>query len=400
MPSEPVKSLAAAEPYVTEFEADVHAIDGREVILEQTYFYPEGGGQPADKGTLGGIDVLDVQTRADHPVHTLSEAPDFDTGESVTGRVDEAFRTYCMRAHTASHLVYGAGRRLFDPDGYDGFDIGEETARLDFETDDADRVDGLELQRLASEAVWESRPVRWHEMDTEAARADEAVVFNLGTDAVGETVRIVDIEGWDISACGGTHVANTREVGPITVLDVSNPGAGAVRVEFAVGPTAIAREIAHTRQARRTAAALDTTVADLPERARSLTETVESLEAELHRLRRARLTDRLRDLADRPVRRDGAEWLVGTVEAADSNAVADALEDFDGDLADVAVLVGEDGATFVVVASVGDPAAGDIIDEVTSEFGGGGGGGPTLAQGGGLDADPESVVASLRDGEA
>ncbi|MFC7076898.1 alanyl-tRNA editing protein [Haloarcula halophila] len=390
-------SRASGEPYVTSFEATVDSVDGRTVTLEHTYFYAEGGGQPADRGTLDGVDVADVQSLDGETVHTLASAPDFAAGDTVTGAIDESFRTYSMRAHTASHIVYGAGRRLFDGHGYGGFDIGEETVRLDFETAaSAERVDPLTVQEMVNEVVWEDRAVDWYEMGVEAARDHEDIVFNLGDTTPTESVRIVEIADWDISACGGTHVASTVEVGPIKVLDVSNPGADLVRVEYAVGPAAIERQVAETRSARRGADALDTSVEGLGERAEGLLDEKKALQEECARLRGDLLDARLSALASETHTRDGREWLVGTVEGVDSNAVADHLRTRDG-AADVVVLTGTDGATFVVVGTDGETDANDVIGEITDEFGGGGGGQPTLAQGGGLSAEPEAVVDYLTD---
>ena len=384
---------SAAEPYVTAFDAAVRSVDGRDVTLDTTYFYAEGGGQPADRGTLGGQDVVGVQTDDGITVHTLAEPPEFEAGETVTGDIDDAFRTYSMRAHTASHIVYGAGRKLFESHGYGGFDIGEDSIRLDFMTD-AESVDALGLQRLANEAVWETRDVEWYEMDIADARADEEIVFNLG-DAADATARIVEIDGWDISACGGTHVAHTSEVGPIEILDVSNPGADRLRVEYAVGPTAIQRRIDDARAARRAAETLDTGVDNLPGRAQQLRTENGELRDELADCHERLLDARIDSLAGEPIARNGEEWVVGSVESVGPNTVADRLAERETD-ADVVVLAGRDGSTFVVVGTDGGRDANDVIDTITDEFGGGGGGQPTLAQGGGLEADPAAVVDSLR----
>ncbi len=392
-------SRAAAEPYVTEFETRVRAVDGTDVRLEETYFYAEGGGQPADAGTIGDVEVTDVQTRDGAVVHTLASAPDFEPGESVVGSIDEAFRTYCMRAHTASHLLYGAGRRLLEDHGYGGFDIGTEKCRIDFKTSEPEAIDALSLERLLAEAVWDSRSVTWREMDIERARADDEIVFNLTPEAErADTVRIVEIDDWDVAACGGTHVRNTIEIGPIAVLDISNPGADLVRVEYAVGPTAIRAGTDRTRATKRAARALDTGISELPERASSVAERNAELEAELDELRERLLENRLEALADEAVERDGQAWVVGEldVDGIGPNDASERAQESAGEIGDVVVLTGVDGSAFVVAATTGETDASGIVEDVTAEFGGGGGGGETLAQGGGLDAEPDAVVDYLR----
>ncbi|AGB37697.1 alanyl-tRNA editing protein [Natronococcus occultus] len=392
-------SRAAAEPTVTEFETRVRSVDGTDVRLEDTYFYPEGGGQPADRGTIDGVEVVDVQTRESGVVHELASTPAFEAGETVGGSIDETFRTYCMRAHTASHLLYGAGRRLLEDHGYGGFDIGTEKCRIDFETSDPDALDILSLERLLAEAVWDSRQVTWREMDIERARADDEIVFNLTEEAQrADTVRIVEIDGWDIAACGGTHVRNTIEIGPIAVLDISNPGADLVRVEYAVGPTAIRTRTDRARATRRAARALETGLEELPERASAVAERNAELEDELVGLRSRLLESRLEALDEDATERDGQRWVVGEldVDGVGPNDAADRARERAGELGDVVVLTGVDGSAFVVAATTGETDASGIVEDVTAEFGGGGGGGETLAQGGGLDAEPAAVVDYLR----
>lgn len=382
-----------------DFKATVRSVDGRAVHLDQTYFYPEGGGQPADRGTLDGIDVTDVQKQDGKTIHTLANEPGFEADETVTGRIDEEFRTYCMRAHTASHLVYGAGRRLFEDPGYGGFDIGSEKVRLDFETDrDPDDVNAITFERMVNEVVWDSRDITWEEMSSERARRRDDVVFNLTDDGKpSDMVRVVEIDKWDIAACGGTHVENTNEVGPIVVLDVSNPGSGLVRVEYAVGPSAIQARIDERKNAERAADVMDTSVENLPERATSLVQENASVKEEINQLHERLLEERLATLADESVSKNGDDWIVGEVEGVGPNDVSEQARKLAGDAGDAIVLTGVNGSSFVVVATTGEPDASEVVDDVTAEFGGGGGGGSTFAQGGGLDEEPAAIVEYLRE---
>ncbi|MDT3434963.1 DHHA1 domain-containing protein [Haloarcula sp. 1CSR25-25] len=406
---------AAAEPTVTTFTSTVDRIDTTDVVLTETYFYPEGGGQPADRGTLGGVEVVDVQHRNGEIVHELAEPPAFDPGETVEGNVDAAFRTYCMRAHTASHVLYGAGRRVLSDLGYGGFDIsatvsdddGDGTlgpaisgkVRVDFETTtEIDDETLTELERLTNRAVWESYDVTWEEIPRDEALDRDDIAFNTKTEEgiEGETVRVVSIEDWDVAACGGTHVANTREIGPVTVLGRSNPGEGLTRVEFAVGPRAIRQRATEHERAMTAAQSLDTNVAELPAAVDGLQSERDDLRDTVSTLRERLVDARIADLRDDAVEVDGRTWLVGTVTGLDANALADRAERAVGDGIHVAALVDADGQ-YLGVATTGGVDAGDVVDRVTTEFGGGGGGRPTVAQGGGLGADGDDVVAFLRD---
>jgi len=395
-----MQTLAPAEPDVREFEATVERVDGADVELDHTYFYAESGGQPADRGTLAGIPVTDVRTQDGAVVHTLADEADLAPGDDVIGVIDDDFRTYCMRAHTASHVLYGAGRRLLDDLGYGGFGIDAEKVRVDFATStDIDDAVLVELERLANRAVWDSLPVSWEQVPVDEARARDDVAFNTKTEegvmADADTVRIVDIEDWDVAACGGTHVSNTREIGPVEVLERSNPGEGLTRVEFAVGPPAIDRRATVRRSGLDAARALGTSLVALDDAVADLRAERDDLEAEARSYKSEVLGARLGALPT--TERDGAVWRVGTVADFGPNEVGEAAQERVGDDADVIAVVGEGSAPYVVVATTGEVDAGDLVADLTDEFGGGGGGGPTFAQGGGLDAESDAVIESLRD---
>ncbi|QHS17561.1 alanyl-tRNA editing protein [haloarchaeon 3A1-DGR] len=431
-------SRAPADPDVRTFETTVERVDGTSITLAETYFYPESGGQPADRGTIAGVDVTHVEAVDGDVVHHLAEAPSIAAGDTVSCAIDPAFRTYCMRAHTASHVLYGAARRCFDGLGYAGFDIGTETVRVDLTTDEPIGEDDLiELERLSNRAVWDALSVSWETMPAAEARSLPDIAFNERTEEGAmadrpESVRVVTIEGWDTAACGGTHVSNTREIGPIEVIDRSNPGEGRTRVEFAVGPAGIEHRATVHRSARAASRAADANVADLPDAVTRLREETDDLAAEVASLRSALLSARIADLqrvetpaADRDAA--AATWAVGTIggdgsggDGSNDSGSTDAGSAGDDPLAgigpndlqepvedavgtdpgapDVVAVVGADGAPFVVVATSGEtaPGAGEIVDAVTDEFGGGGGGSSTFAQGGGIDGEPAAVAEFLR----
>lgn len=404
-------SLAAREPTVRTFTATVESIEDTSVVLDESHFYPEGGGQPADRGTIAGVDVVDVQSGADGVVHELATAPPMNPGDAVEAVVDDPFRTYCMRAHTASHLLYGAGRRLLADLGYGGFDIaasssdGEDGSitgkiRVDFATTtDVDDDALVELERLTNRAVWDAREVTWAELPKAEALDREDIAFNtkteegLGTD----TVRVVTVDGWDVAACGGTHVHNTIAVGPVTVLDRSNPGEGLTRVEFSVGPSAIERRARDHARARTAARALDTQIDELPEAVGRLQDTLESVRGDRDRLRESVVEERLASLREDIVEIEGTSWLVGILPGLDANELADRAQSVAGESADAVAFVDEEGQ-YVAVATAGAVDAGSVVEDVTDRFGGGGGGGPTVAQGGGLGAEATEIVSYLRDG--
>ena len=273
---------AAREPYTTRFETEVASIDGRTVWLETSYFYGTSDGQPADRGTIGDAAVTDVRLDDGEQAHVLAEEPSFRVGHRVLCSIDWSFRMYCMRAHTAAHICYGAAGRCLDSPGYAGLEIGEETVAIDLGTAPLDDETLIELDELINRAVWESRPVSWESVPVATARERDDIVFDeerSRTAVEKGRVRVVTIgdendtghgmattdagEPWNVAACGGTHVRNTREVGPVTVLGCSSPAEGICRIEFAVGPQAIDRRIAEKRAAFAATSALDVDLEDV-----------------------------------------------------------------------------------------------------------------------------------------
>ncbi|WP_299234046.1 alanyl-tRNA editing protein [Natronomonas sp.] len=384
-------SNAPDDPGTLSFEATVER-GGADVVLSETYFYPAGGGQPADRGTIDGHDVIDVREEDGTVVHAIDGRIDPET--TVRGEIDPTFRRYCMRAHTASHALYGAGRRLFEDLGYGGFDITTEKVRVDLRTPseiDDDAV--VELEALTNRCVWDSAPVSWERLPREEALNRDDVAFNTKTEEglSGETVRIVEIDGWDAAACGGTHVPNTREIGPVTVLDRSNPGEGLTRIEFAVGPEAIDRRATEKRALADATGALGTNAESLLDAIERLQADREALQEKRDELRAERVERRVEDVAADPFEREGLRWAAGVLEA-DPDALAEAVRDRP-DGVDVLVLATPSGQLAV---GAGEANAADVVETLTDRFGGGGGGSSAVAQAGGLDASGRDVVESIR----
>ncbi len=392
---------AALEPERSAFEATVEAVNGTAIELSETYFYAESGGQPADRGMIDGIPVEHVSKEDGRIVHHLADEPAWEVGDTVAGEIDDTFRRYCMCAHTASHAVYGAARTRFDELGYGGFEIGPEKTRIDLKTPTPlDDDDLFYLERATNEVIWEDRPVTWSEWPAEEVKADDRIALNVATEVVETepTVRVVEIEDWDLAACGGTHVRSTGEIGPVTMLDRSNPGEGLTRVEFTVGSDRIEHR-QHEKQAAWTATqTLGVALSEVPNRIVELQSTVADLETDLADTRRQLVAARLEDGEAARFTVDGREWAVASLPDAEANTAAEAAASLQGDAADVLVITGGDDRGHVVVATPGDPAADTIVDEVLGAFDGGGGGGSAeRAQAGGLDASADDLAQFVRE---
>ena len=392
--------MAASKPEQLSFSATITDVDDDTVALDETFFFAESGGQPADRGTLAGISVTDVQHNDDINYHRVEDVSEFAVGDTVDGEIDSAFRRYCTRAHTASHVVYGAANRELGDIGYGGFSIGESKVRIDLTSNETiDETTILRIERLANQAVWESRPVSWSEIPSNVAKRSDDVAFNVATEdgfAESEQVRIVEIEGWDRAACGGTHVENTAEIGPIHLFDRSNPGQGLTRVEFAVGTEAVDQIINMHQNVTRAANLLQTTPQSLPAAIQALKGEVDSKDNRIAALEGTILEQHIADFET--VTTASTRWKVGIVPSMATDQHGTILRNAIGtQQADVIVSLSGQDRTTIAVYSNGQVSAKSVVDVVTRKMGGGGGGNETAAQGGGIPTDPDSVLDLIQD---
>jgi misacylated tRNA(Ala) deacylase len=231
------EELFSGDAYVSEFRARVVKLDGREVILDRTAFYPGGGGQPADKGSLGigpvQASVVDARREGGNVVHVLDLAIP-DTVRDLEGTLDWERRYAHMRYHTALHVLSGVIWRNFEAK-VTGGQMRTDRARMDFSFPGEWTADVVgEIERLTNEALAEERQVKVYELEREEALADPDLIrtkVNLVPERV-KRIRIVEIEGLDTQADGGTHVANTREVGEMGITGHKSKGRQNKRIEF------------------------------------------------------------------------------------------------------------------------------------------------------------------------
>ena len=229
--------LFLKDAYRKEFRAGVEKIDGREVVLEATAFYPGGGGQPADKGAIGigpiEAAVVDARREGGGIVHVLDRAIP-DTVKELKGALDWDRRYAHMRYHTALHVLSGVIWKSFDAK-VTGGQMRPDRARMDFSFPGEWTAEVVgEIERLTNAALAENRPVKVYELPREEALKNPDLIrtqVNLVPERV-RTIRIVEIENLDTQADGGTHVANTREVGEIEITAHKSKGRQNKRLEF------------------------------------------------------------------------------------------------------------------------------------------------------------------------
>ena len=231
------RELFLDDSYLKVFEAGVVKLEGRELTLDATAFYPGGGGQPPDKGALGigpvRASVVDARREGGFVVHVL-DRPIPETVKDLRGELDWERRLAHMRHHTALHVLSGVIWRNFGAK-VTGGQMRVDRARMDFSFPGEWTVEVVgEIERLTNEALAEERPVKVYELPRERALENPDLIrtqVNLVPERV-ERIRIVEIEGLDTQADGGTHVANTKEVGEIEITGHKSKGRQNKRVEF------------------------------------------------------------------------------------------------------------------------------------------------------------------------
>lgn len=390
--------LYYTDPYLQAFDAIVqrveHAPDRVIVTLDQTAFYPTSGGQPFDIGQLGDARVVDVIDQEDGTIaHVLNAEPvPLEQGQSVRGRVDWARRFDHMQQHTGQHVLSAAIDKLFNVRTV-SFHLGAELSTIDV----ARELSSAELaaaEATANQVVWEDRPVTIRFAD-----AEEAAKLRLRKESVrGGTLRLIDVEGFDLSACGGTHVSRTGAIGIIAAASWER-FKGGQRIEFVCGGRALQR----FRSARDAVTASVRLLSVLPA---ELPAAIQRLLADAKDQKRAfaGLQEELARFRAEELAAAGEATAVGRLVFQPVDADANGLKSLASAIVakpgQVVVLVSRSRPALVVAARSTDVtavSAQQIIAALTAAFGGRGGGRAELAQAGGLDADPDTVLAAARD---
>ena len=384
------------EPYQKEFDATVvesREVDGRvQVVLDQTAFYPTSGGQPFDTGTLGGAAVTEVIDREDGEVaHVVSGH--LKTGDVVHGEIDWRRRFDHMQQHTGQHVLSAAFDGLFAA-RTESFHLGETAATIDLGRPvTPEQI--AEAEAESNRIVWEDRVV-----GIRFATAEEAAAMPLRKESARTgSLRLIDIDDFDLSACGGTHVARTGGIGIIAVSKWEKFRNG-TRIEFVCG----GRTLARFREWRGALADVQKHLSVAPN---EMAEAVQRLQEDSKSVQRS-----LRGAQERLAGFEAAGLLTKGSRVGDRLVIAEALDGWDAQsLKTMAVAAaGMDPTAAIALFSTSAPAlvviarganatidAGAILKALVAKFGGKGGGKPDLAQGGGLTASSGDLVAAARE---
>jgi alanyl-tRNA synthetase len=358
---------------LTEFTARVTEVAGTRVYLDRTAFYPTSGGQPFDVGTLGDIRVVDVVDEDARIAHVLETSARLAVNDEVKGRIDWTRRFDHMQQHTGQHLLSAVFEELF---GHKTVSVhfGPESATLDLDAPLLSRERALKAERRANEIVFENRSVRVTFED-----AATATGLRKQVDRTGE-LRIVEIEGIDRSACGGTHVGGTGEIGAVMVRRVEKYKQAA-RVEFICGWRALARTRADFDALTAIAGSLTAAIDEVPALVAAQTARVKDSETEARKrgeeLAKYQARERYDAAAAGP---DGVRRIIETAPSMDPlRAMAQAVAALPK-----AVYVGSVASPpGIVYAASADSGvnAGEALKAALGANGGRGGGSPRVAQG-------------------
>jgi alanyl-tRNA synthetase len=385
-----VTRLYYTDSLLREFDATVvscgAAADGRaSVVLDRTAFYPTSGGQPFDTGTLGERRVLDVIDDDAGTIRHVVDAP-VAPGARVHGAVDWPRRFDHMQQHTGQHVLSAAFDRLFDLRTV-SFHLGRDNATIDL----ARQVTPEEIARAESEAnrvVWENRPVT-----VRFVAEDEATRLPLRKEPVRSgPLRLVEVTGFDLSACGGTHVPATGMIGIIAIAGWEK-FKGASRVSFVCGGRAL-RGYGHLRDAMAAASrALSVSPAEVAATIERLQGDVKDFGRTIRRLQDEAATGRAARLRAEATTIGGRLSVLRHEPGLDATGLKTLASAVVGEPGAVVMLVGDGTPAPVVIARSGDvdfDAAG-WLKQAAATLGGRGGGRPELAQGG-LEATPQRVL--------
>jgi alanyl-tRNA synthetase len=378
------------DPYLTEFQAEVAECTPEGVYLAASAFYPTSGGQPFDTGHIGAAKVIDVIDEGDRIRHVVEGQVAAGT---ATAKIDWTRRFDHMQQHTGQHLLSAVLHESFGITTV-SFHLGSDESTIDIETANFDS----ELWRAAEEhvnrIVFENRPVSVSYHDA----ADEGAGLRKATERTG-TIRVVSIEGIDKSACGGTHVRQTGEIGPVQIRR-SEKIRGITRIAFLCGWRALRQSKTDFEAAARVARVFSSSLDDAPALVEAQRERLADLDKAYKKLAREAAQTRGRDLyMATAVNGKGVRFASRMVRGGLNEELQAEAQGFAAGEGAVFLIASEDPAAVLVAVGPGvGEHAGKFLKPLLEKFGGRGGGAPNMAQGSVPGTEQLSaLVAALRD---
>ena len=388
---------------VTALFVDGKAVDainaGQEavVVLDQTPFYAESGGQVGDKGELKGANfsfaVEDTQKYGQAIGHIGKlAAGSLKVGDAVQADVDEARRARIRLNHSATHLMHAALRQVLGTHvSQKGSLVNDKVLRFDFSHNEAMKPEEIRaVEDLVNTQIRRNLPIETNIMDLEAAKAKGAMA--LFGEKYDERVRVLSMGDFSTELCGGTHASRTGDIGLFRIISESGTAVGVRRIEAVTGEGAIATVHADSDRLSEVAHLLKGDSNNLADKVRSVLERTRQLEKELQQLKEQAAAQESANLSSKAIDVNGVKLLVSELSGVEPKMLRTMVDDLKNQL----------GSTIIVLATVAEGKvsliagvskdvtdrvkAGELIGMVAQQVGGKGGGRPDMAQAGGTDA--------------
>jgi len=376
-----------------------HISAGQEavVILDETPFYGESGGQVGDTGTLKGknaeFNVQDTQKygKAFGHIGKLAQG-ELRVGDRLHAQVDEERRARIILNHSATHLMHSALREVLgDHVGQKGSLNNDKYLRFDFSHTEAVKPQQLRaVEDIVNAQIRRNLLIQTDEMDLEEAKARGATA--LFGEKYDQRVRVVSMGEFSVELCGGTHAARTGDIGLFRIQSESGTAAGIRRIEALTGEAALAQLHAQSDQLHEIAQVVKANSSNLNEKVRGLVDTVRSLEKEVQQLRDQQAAQESASLSNSAVDIKGAKLLVSELRNVEPKMLRTMVDDLKNQLGSAIIVLATvvDGKVSLIAGVTKDLTdrvkAGELVGELAAQVGGKGGGRPDMAQAGGTDA--------------
>jgi alanyl-tRNA synthetase len=381
-----------------------------QIVLDQTPFYAESGGQIGDKGFLSGDNLLiridDVKKEANIFIHFgRIERGIVQVGDAITATIDRACRRRAQANHTATHLLQSALKKVVSDDiSQAGSLVNFNRLRFDFNCPRAVTPDELQqIEDLINAWIAEAHDTQISVMPIADAKAKGAIA--MFGEKYGAEVRVIDVPGVSLELCGGTHVRNTAEIGLFKIVSETGIAAGIRRIEAVAGPSVLAYLNVREAVVKDLGDRLKAKPEEIPDRVTQLQQELKTTQKELDALKQELALGKSEQLLSQAVAIGEFKLLVadlGTVDAESLKIAAERLQQQLGEGAVVLASIPEDSKVSLVAAfspqvvKTKQLKAGQFIGAIAKLCGGGGGGRPNLAQAGGRDASklPEALATA------
>ncbi|HED33247.1 MAG TPA: alanine--tRNA ligase [Gammaproteobacteria bacterium] len=382
----------------------VSAGDEAIVILKQTPFYAESGGQVGDTGLLSNnnarFEVMDTQKRAKAFIHigVVSEGK-IAVGDNLNAEIDADRRDATIRNHSATHLMHAALRDLLgDHVQQKGSLVNSERLRFDFSHNEAVSTEQLsEIERVVNLQIRSNVKTEAEEMAIAEAKNKGAMA--LFGEKYGDRVRVVSMGGFSIELCGGVHVKRSGDIGCFKIISEAGTASGIRRIEALTGAAAIEYSNDQSIKINRISSILKSGADEVEDRLAQLMSRLKSQDREIAQLKSKMATQTGGDLTASAVEVNGIKVLAVKLEGADSKSLRDTMDQLKNKLgASAVVLAAVDGKKVSLCAGVSKDQikrlkAGDLVNMVAGQIGGKGGGRPDMAMAGG--SQPENLDSAL-----